>query len=416
MQADGKILVGESVAGATSSAFLVARLNTDGTLDAGFGTGGSVTLADPAGDETLQAIAVQADGRILVGGSLVDAHSDSHPVVLRLMANGSLDPTFNGTGKAALAGIGSVNDLAVMTDGRIVLGMDLDGHAAAGVLHADGTPDATVAGTGVMSSAWPVADSALDLDLRADGTFLLGGYGVVDGIRIGFSLATGSIAAGGGTGQGVNGSGSSDLLHGTAGSDVIDAKGGNDVIFASAHGDAIDGGTGIDTVVFTGAAAGYFISEGEGGWAVEGAASADFLAGVERLQFDDVHVALDISGDAGEAYRLYRAAFDRAPDLPGLGFQMKALDDGWGISAIARNFIDSPEFQATYGALDDTQFVTQLYANVLDRAPDAAGLAYHLARLGNGVARADILVGFSESPENQAAVIGSIAHGMEYSV
>ena len=55
---------------------------------------------------------------------------------------------------------------------------------------------------------------------------------------------------------------------------------------------------------------------------------------------------------------------------------MNALDQGLNISQVAQNFINSPEFSATYGSLNDTQFVTQLYANVLHRAPDDGGLAY----------------------------------------
>ena len=50
----------------------------------------------------------------------------------------------------------------------------------------------------------------------------------------------------------------------------------------------------------------------------------------------------------------------------------------------------------------------------LDRVPDAGGLAYHVARLNAGVSRGEVLVGFSESPENQANVIGQIADGMLY--
>ena len=126
---------------------------------------------------------------------------------------------------------------------------------------------------------------------------------------------------------------------------------------------------------------------------------------------------LDTAGNAGMAYRLYQAAFDRTPDQGGLGFQMKALDDGLNIAQVAANFIASPEFQRTYGALNDTQFVTQLYQNVLHRAPDSGGLAFHVNNLATGAnTRANVLVGFSESPENQAALIGAIQNGMVYTV
>lgn len=46
---------------------------------------------------------------------------------------------------------------------------------------------------------------------------------------------------------------------------------------------------------------------------------------------------------------------------------MKTLDDGHALSAVAANFIASPEFQRTHGSLNGSQFVTQLYQNVLPR-------------------------------------------------
>jgi len=93
---------------------------------------------------------------------------------------------------------------------------------------------------------------------------------------------------------------------------------------------------------------------------------------------------------------------------------MNALDSGWSLVSIAQNFIDSPEFARTYGSLDDRAFVTRLYANVLHRQPDSGGLEFHINNLAGGMSRAQTLVGFSESPENQAALIGVIQGGMEY--
>jgi serralysin len=147
---------------------------------------------------------------------------------------------------------------------------------------------------------------------------------------------------------------------------------------------------------------------------VRGEDSVDELFNVERLVLGASQIAIDISGNAGMAYRLYKAAFDRVPDLPGLGYQMHDLDSGVSLGQVASNFIASPEFQATYGAVSNEQFVTLLYWNVLDRAPELEGLQYHVSRLAAGAIRADILVGFSESPENKANVIGLIEQGMEY--
>ncbi len=179
----------------------------------------------------------------------------------------------------------------------------------------------------------------------------------------------------------------------------------------------INAGAGLDHVYYSGLQSGYTINTSGGGFTVNGGGFSDSLSGVERLVFDDVRVALDVNGNGGMAYRLYRAAFDREPDVPGLGFQMKALDDGWGIASISQNFIDSPEFSATYGSVNTEQFVRLLYQNVLDRQPDAGGLAFHMNNLDSGaIARRDVLVQFSESPENQAAVIGSIQNGMIYTI
>ena len=49
---------------------------------------------------------------------------------------------------------------------------------------------------------------------------------------------------------------------------------------------------------------------------------------IEHLHFADAKVAIDMAGKGGMAFRQYQAAFDRALDTAGLGFQMKTLDDG----------------------------------------------------------------------------------------
>jgi hypothetical protein len=61
--------------------------------------------------------------------------------------------------------------------------------------------------------------------------------------------------------------------------------------------------------------------------------------------------------------------------------------------------VNSAEFQNAYGALDNAAFVEQLYQNVLDRPADATGLANWSARLENGMTRAEVVLGFSQSQE-----------------
>jgi hypothetical protein len=177
----------------------------------------------------------------------------------------------------------------------------------------------------------------------------------------------------------------------------------------------LDGMGGLDTVVYGGARSAYTISHSGNDFVVKNTAgTSTTLANVERIQFSDKTVALDIDGNAGDAYRLYQAAFNRTPDKAGLGFWIDALDTGHSLAEAADAFVNSTEFSTLYGAnTTDAQFVGSLYANVLHRAPDAGGYAFWLDAL-HSTGRAEILVDFSQSAENQVQVIGSIQNGIEF--
>ena len=141
-----------------------------------------------------------------------------------------------------------------------------------------------------------------------------------------------------------------------------------------------------------------------------------FLNSVERVRFTDKSVALDIDGNAGQAFRLYNAAFDRTPDKSGLGYWLNQMDNGTSLKAVSQGFVSSNEFVALNGVNPtSTQLATSLYKHVLDRTPDQVGLAYWVGQLdSNSMTRSDVLMGFSESTENQIAVSGQIQGGIEY--
>ena len=135
------------------------------------------------------------------------------------------------------------------------------------------------------------------------------------------------------------------------------------------------------------------------------------ITNADRLEFDDAIVAFD--GTAGFAYRLYQAAFDRTPDKAGLSWNTYMLDAGLTPTQMSAAFLASAEFQSTYGNLTNSQFVSALYANILDRAPDPSGYAGWLDYLSSGqLGRADILVGFSESVENHSIVDPQLVTGI----
>lgn len=194
----------------------------------------------------------------------------------------------------------------------------------------------------------------------------------------------------------------------------------NDKLAPAAANGAIDGQGGIDTVTFTGARANYTVAKETWGFGVTdkvGSAGHDAVINVERLQFDDGAVALDINGSAGQAFRLYQAALDRPAEKAGLGFWIYQLDRGLTLDDMVQDIINTqPEFIQKYGSNPtDAQFVNLLYANVLHRAPDNAGYDFWVKALTNhDTTHVGIVKFFSESPENQAQVIGSIQNGIDY--
>ena len=194
---------------------------------------------------------------------------------------------------------------------------------------------------------------------------------------------------------------------------------GNDLLVGHLNGARIDGGDGLDTVYY---AHSWYLFDIKRNAATNeitvqqlGTQSGDVLTGIERIMLQDQAIALDIDGAAGQAYRLYKAAFDRAPDYAGLGFWINAMDHGMSLQTVAHGFAMSPEFLAKYGAAPtDAQYINQLYHNVLHRDGDAGGTSFWLDALQHGLSRDQVLTFFSESPENQAAVIGQIQNGIGY--
>lgn len=168
VQPDGKVIVGGGFTtlggGGTGSTMrnYIGRLNADGTIDESF---------DPGANGGVLALALQSDGKILVGGAFTTLGGGGMGTVPRnnigrLNADGSIDGSFNpGTN-------GLVNALAVQTDGKILVGgqfgqMGGVPHSNIGRLEADGTVDATFN---------PFVDGPVyTLALQADGQILVGG-------------------------------------------------------------------------------------------------------------------------------------------------------------------------------------------------------------------------------------------------
>jgi hypothetical protein len=166
-------------------------------------------------------------------------------------------------------------------------------------------------------------------------------------------------------------------------------------------------------------------SNGDGSITVATSGSSDHVSGVEQLVFSDRTITVTPHNSFDEyAALLYQGSLGRTPDSAGLmtwetisnalpasvqALGVYGLSDASGnyngTLSVAGGFTNSAEFTAKYGSLTNAQFVTQLYTNVLDRAPDTAGYNSWITALtpvsqgGLGETREHVLVGFAESAE-----------------
>jgi uncharacterized delta-60 repeat protein len=190
IQPDGKIVVAGFANGfAPGTDGVLVRLNADGSPDTTFDGDGIAALDLPGtAGVGFRAVALQADGKIVATGH---TNAGSPGLVARFNADGSLDATF-GTAGVALTSLHTYA-IAVQTDGKVVVGGGFDdglGTVSFGAarFHANGTPDHTFDGDGVaITTTGPAGAAALDMLVQPDGKILLGGYSRQGGSE-GFAL------------------------------------------------------------------------------------------------------------------------------------------------------------------------------------------------------------------------------------
>lgn len=232
----------------------------------------------------------------------------------------------------------------------------------------------------------------------------------------------------------INGTNGNDAFQGTTNNENFIGGGGNDTLVASAGRDSFNGGAGRDTLT-VGAIPLDAVDFSFNGTNPdtrsitlrdESLSFETTLTGVERIQFGDFAYAFDFEADqsAGGVYRVYQAAFNRRPDLDGLGFWIGKSDEGVSIKEIAVGFVNSVEFERVYdlklndvfaSGQDIEKIIGTFYNNVLGRAPEKEGFDYWVGVLR---AKADtvsnVLGDFANSTENKANLVGVLEDGFEY--
>lgn len=176
--ADGKIIVAGNAGPAGSEDFALARYHSDGSPDTGFGQNGVATLDFGNSSDTVNAIAVQPDGRIVAAGKTNLSHIEHDFAVARFNTDGSLDVGFANAGKFVLNRTSAdvANAVIVQPNSRILVGGRVGPFC--GVLRLTDSGADTSFGSGglaLMSST----SIGKDLALQHDGKILSVGDGLV---------------------------------------------------------------------------------------------------------------------------------------------------------------------------------------------------------------------------------------------
>jgi uncharacterized delta-60 repeat protein len=180
IQSDGKVIVGgeSNISGQVD--FSVVRYNTNGTLDTTFGTNGTVTTDFNNDEDSLLLITEQVNGKILAAG-YSGAWGERRFVLARYNSNGTLDTTFDGDGKviAATTTSDTVGSIALQPDGKIIAAgyRSVNNELDISVLryNQDGTLDTTFDTDGIVTTNISTYDEAHSVALQPDGKIIVVG-------------------------------------------------------------------------------------------------------------------------------------------------------------------------------------------------------------------------------------------------
>jgi serralysin len=232
-------------------------------------------------------------------------------------------------------------------------------------------------------------------------------------------------AIGGDGNDRISGNAADNTLRGMRGDDALFGAGGNDVLIGSAGTDTLDGGAGTDTAVFTSTRAQANIVRTPTGFSVSDTLASrdgvDFLMDIERMQFADKIVALDLGSgqSAGNAVRLIGAAFDTdyIPEYSGVGVTL--FDAGLDMLDVAQRALNTDLFVTLAGSRDNVDFVNTVYLNVIGVLPSDWVRNHYVGLLqgsGGTMTQAELLVYAANEQVNELNIdlVGLQQSGLEF--
>ena len=195
----------------------------------------------------------------------------------------------------------------------------------------------------------------------------------------------------------------------------------NDTIKGQPGTDFFDGGLGIDTVVYSGPQERYSITKSGNRYVVSeptGSDDTDYLSNIERLQFSNGKVALDLGGNAGQAARLIGALLGPSfiKDKALAGVVIGLIDQDYSIENIANLGLNTSFYLALAGSTKNEDFVNHVFRNVVGRSPEANEQKTYVDMLYAGTSQAALAVmaAGTEFTASQIGLTGLTSHGWDF--
>ena len=187
--------------------------------------------------------------------------------------------------------------------------------------------------------------------------------------------------------------------------------------------DFIDGGLGIDTVVYSGPVEQYTVNKSGNRYIVSeptGSDDTDYLTSIERLQFKNAKLALDIANSpVADGAKLIGALLGPSfvKDKALAGIVIGLMDQNYSPEFVATLGLATPMFLGMAGSGSHVDFVKQVFTNVVGRPPLPQELSQYVGMLENGAAtQASLAVMAANTDLNAARIdlVGLVQHGWEF--
>ena len=202
-----------------------------------------------------------------------------------------------------------------------------------------------------------------------------------------------------------------------SGADIIVGNSSNNVITGGLGGDTIDGGAGIDQAVYTENFTGVSLVKLGAVWNVTLGADKDTLSNIERLKFNDKHLALDLDDHAGQIVKVLGLLLgkDQATNKTYVGAGLKLLDDGMTYEQLMQTALE-----VVLGAnASSLSVVEMIWGNLIGPPTPADSISQYSALIDNGTyTSTELAMIAADNSLNTSAIdlVGLAQTGVEYSV